>query len=80
MSPMWTKEAVAHFRVVWCGQCTPDWFRVMGRNVMLTHKKARDHARKFPGHAVSVIDIETLSVDHRYQFDALPADPDAPPF
>jgi hypothetical protein len=63
--------------VAYCNDC--DWFQVVGRAPFHGQSKMVKHAKAKPGHATSLLEVETLTAVTSRRFDAIPQVKDTPP-
>jgi len=70
-----------NYRLVWCQSCPAEstFHQIMKGGELGAHRKAQKHSRRWSEHVVVVIDLTTLTEEHRYHFVPLP-DVDEPPF
>lgn len=76
---LWNSATRGNYRIARCAQC-PEWRDKFEAAPIRAHTIASKHARRHIGHETWVIDLTTLTVENRYQFDALIDLEDDPPF
>lgn len=76
MSTHWNAETRDHHRLLWCQHCA--FYRIEMGGVV-SHTLAGRHVRHSKGHEVVVINLVTLTIEHRYQM-VIPDQLEIPPF